>query len=122
GSFALWSVLLAAFGVFSVLAFSVSQRAREFGIRMAVGATTVDVLRLVIKGGLAITTAGIGTGLVAALLLARLLGSLLYGVKPIDPFTFVAAPALMAVVALAACIIPALRASRVNPVSVLRQE
>jgi putative ABC transport system permease protein len=121
-SFALWSVLLAAFGVFSVLAFSVSQRAREFGIRMAVGANAGDVLRLVIKGGLVITTAGVGIGLVASLLLTRLLGSLLYGVKPIDPVTFVAAPALMVLVALAACVTPALRASRVNPVTVLRQE
>ncbi|HEY6309048.1 MAG TPA: ABC transporter permease [Candidatus Angelobacter sp.] len=122
GSFALWSVLLAAFGVFSVLAFSVSQRAREFGIRMAVGASTGNILRLVVRGGLAITAAGIGAGLVASLLLARLLGSLLYEVKPIDPVTFVAAPALMVLVALAACVTPALRASRVNPVSVLRQE
>ena len=122
GSFAALALVLAAIGIFGVLAFSVSQRTREFGIRMALGAQSADVLRMVAANGLKITFAGIAIGLAGAALLTRSLAALLYGVKPADPVTFLAAPAVLAVVALAACAAPALRASRVDPVEALRQE
>jgi hypothetical protein len=108
---------LAAIGVFGVLAFSVSQRTREFG-RRAAG----DVLQMVASDGLKITGGGIAIGLTGAALLTRSLNSLLYGVKPADPITFVAAPPLLALVALVACAMPALRASRVDPAEALRQK
>jgi putative ABC transport system permease protein len=122
GSFAVLALGLAAIGIFGVLAFSVSQRTREFGIRMALGARSADVLRMVASNGLKITAGGIAMGLAGAALLTRSLNSLLYGVKPADPITFVAAPALLALVALGACAMPALRASRVDPAEALRQE
>lgn len=122
GSFAALALVLAAIGIFGVLAFSVSQRTREFGIRMALGAQSADVLRMVAANGLKIVGGGIAIGLAGAAMLTRSLGSLLYGVKPGDPITSVAAPAVLALVALGACALPALRASRVNPAEALRQE
>jgi ABC-type antimicrobial peptide transport system permease subunit len=122
GTFAGLALTLAAVGIFGVLAFVVSQRTREFGIRMALGARAGDVLRLVIAGGFKIVAIGIVIGLAAAAALARLLTTLLFGVKPLDPATFLGAPAVLALVALAACAVPALRAARVDPVIALRQE
>jgi putative ABC transport system permease protein len=122
GAFAGLAMVLAAVGIFGVLAFSVSQRTREFGIRMALGARAGDVLSLVISSGLKITAAGIVIGLAAAAALTRSLSSLLFGVKPLDPLTFLAAPALLALVALIACAAPALRAAGVDPAVALRQE
>lgn len=122
GTFAALALVLAAVGIFGVIAFSVSQRLREFGIRMALGATASDVLRLVVMGGLKITAAGIAIGLAGSAWLTQSIASLLYGVKPMDPVTFLAAPAVLAVVALIASAAPAWRAARVDPAVALRIE
>jgi putative ABC transport system permease protein len=122
GTFALLALVLAAVGIFGVLAFSVSQRMREFGIRSALGAQAGDLLRMVLGAGLRITATGLAIGLCAAAALARSLGSLLSGVKPLDPATFITAAAMLSAVALLACAVPALRAVRVDPGIALRQE
>jgi putative ABC transport system permease protein len=122
GSFAIVALALAATGIFGVLAYAVSQRTREFGIRMALGARPANVLRMVVSGGLRITLLGIAMGLAGAAALTRSLATLLFGVQPLDPVTFVAAPALLALVALAACAWPAWRAARVDPAVALRQD
>jgi putative ABC transport system permease protein len=122
GTFAMLALLLAAVGIFGVLAFAVSQRTREFGIRMALGARGGDVLRLVLNSGLKLTLIGIAIGLGAAALLTRSLGSLLFAVTPLDPLTFAIATITLATVAIAACAAPALRAARVDPAVTLRQE
>ncbi len=122
GAFALLSLLLSAVGVFAVLAYSVAQRKREFGIRMALGAQIADVLSLVLTRGLKIACAGVAAGLLGAALLARSLATLLYGVRPLDPGTFGATAALLAIIALAAAAIPAWRAARVDPAIALRDE
>jgi len=122
GSFGALALLLAAIGIFGVLAFSVSQRTREFGIRMALGARSADVLRMVVANGLRITLIGIAIGLAGAAALTRLMAALLYGVQSVDPVTFLATPLLLATVALLASAVPALRASRVDPADALRQE
>jgi putative ABC transport system permease protein len=122
GTFGALALVLAAVGIFGVLAFSVSQRTREFGIRMALGARSADVLRMVAGSGLRIALTGIAIGLAGAAALTRSLAALLYGVKAADPVTFLAAPLVLAVVALAACAAPAWRASRVDPAEALRQE
>jgi len=122
GAFAALASILASVGVFGVLAFAVSQRTREFGIRMALGARSSDVLRLVLRGGLKITAAGLAIGVAAAAALTRFLASLLFGVKPLDPIAFLAAAAILALLALVACTVPAMRAARVDPAVTLRQE
>jgi len=122
GAFAMLALLLAAVGIFGVLAYSVGQRAREFGIRVALGARSHDVLRLVLSGALKMTGAGVAIGLLAAALLTRLLGTLLFGVQPTDPATFAGTAALLGVCALLACALPAWRATRVDPALTLRQE
>ena len=122
GAFAALALALAAVGIFGVLAFSVSQRMREFGIRSALGAQARDIVSLVLAAGLRITALGVAIGLAAATALTRSLGSLLFGVKPIDPITFLAASAILSAVALIACAAPVLRAVRVDPGSALRQE
>ena len=122
GTFGALALVLAAVGIFGVLAFSVSRRTREFGIRMALGARSADVLRMVAGNGLRIAFTGIAIGLAGAAALTRSLAALLYGVKAADPVTFLAAPLVLAVVALAACAAPAWRASRVDPAEALRQE
>ncbi len=122
GGFAFLALLLSAVGVFGVLAFAVTQRKREFGIRMALGAQIADVLSLVLARGLKIALVGVFAGLLGAALLARSLATLLYGVQPFDPATFGATTALLAFVALSAAAIPAWRASRVDPAITLRDE
>jgi putative ABC transport system permease protein len=122
GAFAALALTLAAVGICGVLAFSVSQRTREFGIRMALGARSATVLRMVLREALAIAAAGIAAGLIAAAALTRSLASLLYGVAPLDVVTFAGSAALLAAVALAACAIPAWRAARVDPAIALHQD
>jgi putative ABC transport system permease protein len=120
--FAALALLLAAVGVFGVLAFAVAQRKREFGIRMALGAQMADVLRLVLTRGIAIAAGGIAAGLLGAAALARSLTALLFGVPPLDPVAFGLSAALLASVAVAAAAIPAWRAARVDPAIALREE
>lgn len=122
GAFASLAVLLAAVGIFSVLMFTVQQRAREFGIRLALGAGSSDIFRLVLGGGLKLTAVGLTIGVVASVLLGRSLGTLLFGVTPLDSITFAFATAGVGAIALAACVAPALRAVRSNPAGALRAE
>jgi putative ABC transport system permease protein len=121
-AFALAALALAALGVYGVLAFTVAQRVREFGIRMALGARGEDVLTLVLGGGLRIAVGGTIVGLAAAAALTQSLGSMLFGVQPLDPVTFVAVPLMLTVVAMVACAIPARRAMVVDPAIALRDE
>jgi putative ABC transport system permease protein len=119
-SFAGVALLLAAIGIYGVIAFSVGQRTREFGIRMSLGARRLDVMNLVVGKGLLLAGAGIAVGLAGAYALTRLLSSLLYGVNPTDRVTFAAVTTLLAAVAIAASFMPAWRATRVDPVIALR--
>jgi len=105
-----------------VLAYLVAQRTNEIGIRMALGASRREVLRLVVRSGMQMTFAGLGVGIVAALGVTRFLGGLLFGVKPTDAFTFGSVAILLSSVALLACYIPARRATRVDPMVALRYE
>ena len=122
GSFALAALLLAAIGVYGVIAYSVAQRTQEFGIRMALGAQPSDVLRLVVGKGAALGAAGVVIGLVASLLLTRTLERFLFQVKTTDPLTLVTVAAVLGLVAILAGYLPARRAVRVNPTIALRYE
>jgi putative ABC transport system permease protein len=122
GVFAGLALLLAAIGIYSVLSYSVRQRVPEIGVRLALGARMTDVLRMVVLEGMKPTLLGVGIGLAAALAMGRLVASLIFQVKPTDPTTFLAVAALLALIALLACVIPAYRASKVNPVVALRNE
>ena len=121
-SFAIVALALAAIGIYGVVAFLVTQRTREIGIRMALGARAADVLRLVLREGMAPVALGGLAGMLAAVLATRALRSMLFGVTPLDPVSFAAAPALLACVALLACYVPARRATRVDPLVALREE
>ncbi len=120
--FAGLALLLAALGIYSVLSYSVRQRVPEIGIRLALGARLSDVLRMVVIEGMKPTLLGVGIGMAAALAMGKVVSSLVYQVKPSDPATFVAVAALLGLIALLACIIPAYRASKVDPVVALRNE
>jgi predicted permease len=120
--FGILALLLSCIGLYGLLAFEVARRTREIGIRMALGARSGDVLRLVIGQGLVLTAVGAAIGIGAALGVTRFLGALLYGVRPSDPLTFAAVAFFLAAVALLACYIPARRAMRVDPIVALRYE
>ena len=122
GAFAGLALLLAAVGIYSVLSYSVKRSVREIGIRLALGARLSDELRRVVFEGMKPTLLGVAIGAAGALLLGRVLSSLTFGIKPTDPVTFVAVTALLAVIALLASLIPAYRATRVDPMVALRYE
>ena len=122
GTFAASALALALIGMYGLLTHWVTQRRQEIGVRMALGAQRREVVRMVVRRGMAIALAGIGAGVVGALAMTRVMSSLLYGVEPRDPLTFTIIPAALAITALLACCVPALKAARVDPVVALRYE
>jgi putative ABC transport system permease protein len=120
--FAALAVALASVGIYGVMSYAVSQRTREIGVRMAIGASSRDVLKLVIGQGAKMIAAGLGAGLIVALIAARIINSLLYQVSATDPLTYLVVSLLLAGVALVACYIPARRAMKVDPMTALRAE
>lgn len=122
GSFGVLALVLAAIGIYGVMAYSVSQRTREIGIRMALGALRHDVAKMIVGQGLKLVSMGVAIGLSAAFLLTRFLAVVLYGVSATDLMTFVAIPLLLAMIALLACYVPARRAANVDPMKALRHD
>jgi predicted permease len=122
GIFALLALLLASIGIYGVLSYMVGQRTKEIGVRLALGAQKFDVLRMVLKDGARMTLTGIIVGLVVSLGLTRLMQTMLYGVRPTDPLTFISVAALLAAIAMLACYVPARRAMKVDPMEALRHQ
>jgi len=122
GIFAAVSVLLAAIGIYGVMAYFVTQRTHEIGIRMALGASRRDVLSMVLGQGVRLAAAGVAAGVIGALLVTRAIAALLFMVGPRDPWTIASLSATLSAVALLACYIPARRATRVDPIRALRYE
>jgi putative ABC transport system permease protein len=122
GLFGVLALLLAGVGIYGVIAYSVNQRTREIGIRVALGASRTAILRWVLRQGMILTVAGIAVGLIGAVALTRLLRSLLFGVGPMDVVTYGVLAVVLGVVALIACYVPARRATKVDPLIALRYE
>jgi putative ABC transport system permease protein len=122
GIFAGVALILAAIGTYGMLSYLVTERRREMGIRVALGASAAGIMRLVLRQGLTLTLAGLGAGVVGALVLARVTQSLLFGVSPTDPATYLAVSAVIVAVALLACAVPARRATRVDPLVAIRDD
>jgi putative ABC transport system permease protein len=122
GAFAGLALLLAAVGIYSVLSYSVKRSVREIGIRLALGARLGDVLRMVVFEGMRPTLIGVVVGMAGALALGRVLSSLIYGVRPTDPITFLVVAILLTAVAFVASVVPAYRATRTDPMVALRDE
>jgi putative ABC transport system permease protein len=122
GIFAILALILAITGLHGLISYSVVQRTREIGIRMALGAQPGDVVSMILRQGIAAVVAGIVIGIIAALALTRLMASLLYGVTPTDALTFGSVALILIAVAISACVMPAMRATRVDPIEALRHE
>jgi putative ABC transport system permease protein len=122
GLFSSTALLLAAVGLYGVISYSVARRTTEFGIRMAMGARSSDVLGLVLGHGMRLALAGVAAGAIGALALTRLIRGLLFGISSFDPLTFLAMAVLLFAVTVLACVIPARRATRVDPLVALRYE
>jgi putative ABC transport system permease protein len=122
GAFAAAAMIIAAIGIYGVLAYSVSQRTREIGVRIALGATSREILGLVVREGMAVALTGLMIGVAGGLGLGRTLASLVFGVTVRDPATYIGVAALLAGVSLAACVFPAARAARIDPIVALRYE
>jgi len=122
GGFAALALVLAIVGLYGVMAYSVAQRTREIGIRMALGADGGVMLRMIVKQGMILALAGVAIGLAGALGLTRFMASLLYGVRPTDPRTFLAVSLMLLSVAALAAYIPARRATKIDPMVALREE
>jgi len=122
GLFAGAALLLAALGIYAMMAYLVRQRSHEIGIRLALGARPADAIALVLRRGLALTLTGAAIGVAGGALVARMMAGLLFGVSVIDPVSFIAAPLILTLVSLAACYIPALRAAHIDPIQTLRAE
>jgi ABC-type antimicrobial peptide transport system permease subunit len=122
GGFAALALALAGVGLFSVLSYAVHQRAREFSVRMALGAKRADVMRLVLAQGITLAAVGLTAGLAIAFAALRLVASLLFGVPPTDPITFIGAAGVLGALTLTACAVPALLATRMDPAVMLRHD